>query len=214
MKYLKIIIFLSLHSFSFGQIISKQKRDSVEKGRLKLVTTFLNLKPEDKIADIGTGSGYKLVQISNECPSCTFDVEDIDSLTSNKTILTKWIYKAGNLTKIENFKYYYGDDTTTNMPSNSYNKVLIFNVIHEFTYKKKMLDEIKRILKKDGQVFIEEILVHKKIKKNSKCNYPFLLELDFKKIMEDNNFLLKREITKFDAGINRYIKVFEYVVAL
>ena len=77
------------------------------------------------------------------------------------------------------------------------------------TYKTEILNDIKRILQKNGSIFIEEILVHKPVKKDRICNYPFLTEVEFKKLMTDNNFLIKRESITFDTGNNKYIKIFE-----
>ena len=76
-----------------------------------------------------------------------------------------------------------------------------------------MLSDIKRILKKNGSVFLEEVLVHSKIKKDKVCNYPYLTEIEFKKVLVDNHFLIKNEKITFDTGHNRYIKIFECSVS-
>jgi ubiquinone/menaquinone biosynthesis C-methylase UbiE len=174
-----------------------------------VVSKFLDLSPADSIADIGTGTGYSLIPIANNCPQCKFIVEDIDSLSCNTRSLTKKINNTGNKTSIENFTFYYGTEKTTDLPSATFNKVLIFDVIHEMTYKTEMLNDIKRIIQKNGSIFIEEILVHKPVKKDRACNYPFFTEAAFKKLMADNNFLIRRESITFDTGNNRYIKIFE-----
>ena len=216
MKLVKLIVFILFCNSSFGQNKPKLQKNGITSIEiLANLVKFLNLSPNEKIADIGTGTGYSLIKVANACPECKFDVEDIDSTKCNKNSFNFWINKTNNLSKIENFTFYLRNDTTTNLPSSTYDKVLISDVIHELTYKKEMLNDIKRILKKDGQVFIEEILVSKTVKKDKKCTYPFLQEVELKKIMADNNFLLKREIINLDAyGRNKYIKVFEYVVGL
>lgn len=215
MKQLIFLPFLFAATLSSGQSLSnKQKRDSLTTAKFNVINTFLGLVPSDSIADIGTGEGYSLIPIANNCPECKFTVEDIDSSTCNTKSLAKKINKTGNTTRIENFAFYYGTEKATNLPSSRFNKVLIFDVIHELTYKNEMLNDIKRILQKNGSVFIEEILVHKPVKKDRVCNYPFLTEVEFKKILTDNNFLIKRESITFDTGNNRYIKIFECVSLL
>ena len=126
--------------------------------------------------------------------------------------LTKKINKTGNKTRIENFIFHYGNEKETNLPSATFNKVLIFDVIHEMTYKTEMLNDIKRILQKNGSIFIEEILVHKPVKKDKVCNYRFFTEVEFKKVLADNNLSIKREIITSDTGNNKYIKIFECTV--
>ena len=85
-------------------------------------------------------------------------------------------------------------------------------VVHEFSDKNIMLQDVKRILTKNGSVFIEEVLVHKSIKKDRICNYPFFTENEFKALMMENKFTLLKEKITFDTGVNRYIKIFEYIV--
>ena len=213
MCYMKYLIFFPFWLFvtsSFGQDLSnKQKKDSLTEAKFNVVSKFLDLSPVDIIADIGTGAGYSLIPIANSCPECKFIIEDIDSSSCNKKTITKKINKTGNKTSIENFKFHYGTEKETNLPSLTFNKVLIFDVIHEMTYKTEMLNDIKRILQKNGSIFIEEILVHKPVKKDKVCNYRFFTEPEFKKVLDDNKLFIKRESITFDNGNNKYIKIFE-----
>jgi len=212
MKQVVFIPFLLAATLSFGQSLSKkQKGDSLTTAKFSVVSMFLSLSPTDIIADIGTGVGYSLIPIANNCPECKFFVEDIDSSSCNPERLAWRINNTGNKTRIENFTFFYGTEKTTNLPSAKFNKVLIFDVIHEMTFKTEMLNDIKRILQKNGSIFIEEILVHKPVKKDRGCNYPFLTELEFKKLMTDNNFLIKRESITLSSGYNKYIKIFECI---
>ena len=45
------------------------------------------------------------------------------------------------------------------------------------------------------------------------CYYRFLTEEEFKEIMTENKFLLKREKITFDTGHNTYLKIFEYKIS-
>jgi len=209
MKFLSVIIFTIASFFSFAQgKVSKQTTDSLARQKTEKINRFLDLSSKDVMADIGTGSGYSLIPIANNCPDCRFTVEDIDSTTCNRKALSKKIDKTVNKTSIDNFEFHYGAEKSTNLPSATYNKVLIFDVIHELTYKTEMLADIKRILKPNGSIFIEEILVHNPVKKDKVCNYPFLTEPVFKQLLQDNNLAIAREEITFDTGNNRYIKIF------
>lgn len=214
MKYSITILLLFCSCFLYSQKtkLSKKTTDSLSAEKSKIVTAFLALSPADNIADVGTGEGYSLIPLAGQCPSCKFAVEDIDSVSCNARVLEKRIAKQGNRTSITNFSFYYGTEKSTNLPSAAFNKVLIFDVIHEMTYKKEMLTDIKRILQKGGSLFIEEILVHQPVKKDKACNYPFFTEDAFKKILLENNLTIKREAVSADSGNNKYIKLFECTV--
>jgi ubiquinone/menaquinone biosynthesis C-methylase UbiE len=215
MKHFIFFPFLLAATPGFGQSLTKkQKPDSLTVAKFNVVNSFLNLSPADMIADIGTGAGYSLIPIANNCTACKFVVEDIDSSFCNAKKLTKKINSSGNKTSIANFEFIYGTEKATNLPSATFNKVLIFDVIHEMTYKTEMLNDIKRILQKNGSIFIEEILVHKPVKKDKVCNYPFLTEAAFKKLLADNKLSIKKESISFDTGSNKYIKIFECQAAL
>lgn len=208
LSILTIIVLLPF-SASFAQKIDKQKQDSLHQAKIKMDVDFINPIPSDKIADIGTGAGYSLIPIANHCPDCKFAVEDIDSTTCNPANLQKKIKNSGNLTSINNFTFYYGTEKNSPLPTATYNKILIFDVVHELTYKKEILADCKRILTPSGSIFIEEILVHKPVKKDKACNYPFFTEQEFKKVLSDNGLSIKREQISLDSGNNKYIKLFE-----
>ena len=207
-----IILYLLFTNFCIVQTLAAQelKTDSLITNKLSTVIQFLNISPADKIADIGTSSGYSIMPIANKYPAIFFTVQDIDSNTLNRKKLEKQIKRFGNKTTLEQFKIIYGTETNSNLPTASFNKVLMTGVVHEFSNRNVMLQDIKRILTKDGSVFIEEVLVHKPIKKDRICNYPFFTEDDFKTLMVNNGFVLVKEKNTFDTGVNRYIKIFEY----
>ena len=210
----KNVLFVLIIKFFLVQNIYAQKldTDSLTQQKLSTIIQFLNLSPTDKIADVGTSSGYSLIPIANKYPDIIFTVEDIDSGSLNRKKLIKQIKKFGNIAKIEHFNIIYGTEASTNLPTATFNKVLLFDVVHEFSDRNTMLQDVKRILSKNGSVFIEEILVHKPIKKDRICNYPFFTEDAFKALMMENNFKLVKEKVTFDTGNNRYIKIFEYTL--
>ena len=210
----KTTLFLLIIQIFLLQNICAQKinTDSLTTEKLNTILQFLNLSSTDKVADIGTSSGYSLIPIANKYPDIIFTVEDIDSNALNRKKLLKQIKRFGGIAKIEQFKIVNGTETNTNLPTASFNKILMTGVVHEFSDKEIMLQDVKRILTKNGSVFIEEVLVHKAIKKDRICNYPFFTEDAFKTLMMENNFILLKEKITFDTGVNRYIKIFEYIV--
>ncbi len=211
MKTFLTILFLTLLTVSNGQTDHSQRKsaDSIIAERQNLLFNFLNISLQDKVADIGTGDGFNLIPIANRYPTLTFTAEDIDSKYCNKELLAKRIKKSGDITKIENINIQIGTEKTTNLPTNSFNKVLLFDVVHEMTFKPEMLADIKRILTKGGNMYIQEILVHKKVKKDKVCNYPYLTGDALKVLLQDNKITINKEQMFFDTGHNKYIKLFE-----
>lgn len=204
-----LLLLMALATANSQNVLSqKQKADSTIAERQKVLFDFLNIAAQDKIADIGTGSGFNLVPIANHYPTLLFTAEDIDSNYCNKELLQKRINGSGNKTKIENFNIHIGTETTTNLPAGSFTKVLAFDVIHEMTFKAEMLADIAKILQHNGTLYIQEILVHKKIKKEKACNYPYLTEDELKTLLQRNKCRIEKEIMFIDTGHNKYIKLF------
>jgi ubiquinone/menaquinone biosynthesis C-methylase UbiE len=189
-----------------------KKVDSLTNKKLDIVLSFLNLKADDIIADVGTGSGYSLVPIAGAHPNLKFTVQDIDRSTLTEKKLQSQINRNNNKANMLQFNIVYGNDTSTNLPSQTFTKVLLFDVLHEVHDKQRILADIKRILKKDGKLIIEEILVFKPQRKERNCNYPFFIEADFKQLMEANIFVLIKEQVSFENGKKKYIKLFEYEI--
>ena len=142
-----------------------------------------------------------------------FTAEDLDSNYCNKKLLLKQIRQSGSKTSIENFSFRYGTTISTNLPSAGYNKILAFDVVHEMEYQSAMLQDFKRILCNVGAVYIEEILVHKKVKKDRICNFPYLMETELKQLLSTNQYTIKKEQIVYDTGGNKYIKLFECMPA-
>jgi ubiquinone/menaquinone biosynthesis C-methylase UbiE len=204
------MILLYCMQFTYAQKINT---DSLLNVKHKLVNDFLSLTDKDIVADVGTGAGYSLVPIAGINPNLTFTVEDIDSSTLNRKKLIAQIKRFGNKANMDQFNIIYGTETSTNLPSASFTKVLMFDVVHEISDRQIMLNDIKRILQKGGSLFIEEVLVYKTAKKERHCNYPFFTEAAFKQLMIENKFTLKKEKISFDTGNKKYMKLFEYTVA-
>lgn len=194
---------------SFGQSNGLVEADSINTraARFHIISQFLKLNPQDKIADIGSGKGTAILRIAEDCPECFFTVEDIDSNSCAKSVYSKKL--KNSKTDISHFTFHIGNEKSTTLPDKNYNKVLMFDVMHELSYKAEILSDIKRILQPDGSLFIEEILVKRKVKKDKDCSFPFLKEEEFKQILKENGWNINREEYTYNSSQNRYIKIFE-----
>ena len=212
-KILFLFIFIGC-GFFIPQDLHAQKKFKFDTSYLiqqTVVYSFLGLNKNDKVADIGTGIGFSLVPIAGENPKLIFDAEDISKKFFNRRRIKKMIKLFGSKADIGQFRFNYGTDTSTGLPSATYNKVLMFDVLHEITFKDKMLKDIRRILSDSGSIFFGEIMVRETQKKDIQCSYPYLREDELKSIMAENHFTLKKEQVAADPGKNRYFKLFEYI---
>lgn len=202
---------LLLFCISFAEKATAQSvYDSFALRMTTTINNFLALSPTDRIADIGTGSGSSIIPIAEADTAILFTLEDLSPKYCNPKKISRTIRLFKSRAKSGQFSYAYGNDTSTNLPAATFDKVLAFDVLHEFTYRQKMLDNIKRIMKPGASLFVGEILTHKKEKKQRKCNFPFLNDTELKETMKENNFVLLREEITYDEDKNRYRKIFEY----
>ena len=134
----------SPNSFFFGfiakrlMLVGNQKviEDSVER---------LNVKSEDKILEIGSGNGQALIEILKKNPK-KIKVIEISPIFRNhlKNKFGKKIEVYENDAK--NLKGI--------MNNSSIDKILLINVIYFLNPLELYLNELKRILNKDGTIFI------------------------------------------------------------
>ena len=143
----------------------------------------MKIESNDKIADIGAGSGYHVFRMAPLAKNGVVYAVDIQSE----------MLEAINI-KIElnNIKTILGNEKSIQLPKNSVDKILMVDVYHEFNFPKEMIRSIKNALKPDGELFLIEYrgedprVPIKKIHKMS--------EKQAQKEMEANGFTLRENI--------------------
>lgn len=107
----------------------------------------LGLKPGDKVADIGCGSGYFTRRLAKEIgPDGT--VYAVDIQPEMLTILDVKMAEAG----VANYKPVLGTISDPKLPAETIDLVLFVDVYHEFSHPFEMMDNICKSLKKGGRV--------------------------------------------------------------
>ncbi|MFX4447025.1 methyltransferase domain-containing protein, partial [Acinetobacter baumannii] len=74
----------------------------------------------------------------------------------NKKIYKNDIKKSCSAVDINAFKFFRGTKKSTNFPDHSFKKIFIGLSVHEFEFKKEMLQDIKRIMQPDAKLYIME----------------------------------------------------------
>ena len=93
---------------------------------------------------------------------------------------------AGRMTS--DYKMIIGDERSTSLPENTFDKILIINSFHEFTFQAEMLADIKRNLKPGGLLYIDEALPKRQGQLHGICNKPMLTNEETIAIFEKNGF--------------------------
>lgn len=111
----------------------------------------------DVIADIGAGNGYLEGMLSLSFDSLTFYIQDIDSSICNQPEVDKVFNFYKNLKAkpfYNKFIAVTGTDSTTNLPDNSCDKILMLNTYQYLKEPKKFIQDVKRKLKNDGLFYV------------------------------------------------------------
>jgi SAM-dependent methyltransferase len=106
--------------------------------------------------------------------SLTFYLEDIDGVCLNEPNVKSTIALYSKIKKrvISNrFESFIGTDSTTGLPNQLFDRVLLNNVYHHFSKKIQMLADIKRITKSDGFLYVFEPIILEKQAKSFECQY-------------------------------------------
>ena len=101
----------------------------------------MKIQPTDYIADIGAGSGYhvfKMAPIANKGKVYAVDIQPE---------MLKAILQNPNYQKNKNIELIKGDSIAVNLPENTFDKVLMVDVYHEFNFPKEMILSIKKSLR-------------------------------------------------------------------
>lgn len=164
-----IVLFLLLWNFNiYGQTCNNPEA-RLRKLKSKTVTTdtifkwinkdldILNLQAGDTVADIGSYDGYYPTLYSIYNDSITFYLNDIrkEGFLYLDSIRQAVENISGN--KVSNeFNIVIGNDSSTNLQANSFNKVIIRDALHHFHSVEKMLQEIIKIMEPESELMLIE----------------------------------------------------------
>lgn len=152
---------------------------------------FYQFKPGQTIASIGAQCCHWEAAYAATADSVIFYLEDIDSSKFKKNQADfAWNY-YGTLRgrpMTSNYKMVLGTERSTSLPENSFDKILIINSFHEFTFKAEMLADIKKKLKTDGILYIDEALPKKRGQLHGICDLPMLTADETISFFEKNGF--------------------------
>jgi len=137
---------MKLNLFEFTTVNSPIRKFIQSQIEIKGFLDVPNYVKDGKVLEIGCGSGYGAKLINKY-----FKPKEIVGIDMDEKMI-----RLANKNKLPNTSFKVGDATKLDFKNNSFDGVFIFVVLHHIPVWKKALDEIYRVLKKGGQVFIED----------------------------------------------------------
>ena len=212
-KLLLLIILLTNAAASIAQKSSKPyscgfyDRDTAQlRKTFETNLKYWEVQKGETVASIGSGNGNLEVRCSIFIDSISWTLQEIDSSCLNKIEFDKvlnYYQTLSNKKAIGNFNLVIGNETSTNLPTNFYDRVLLINVYHELTKQKEIIAEIYKILKSNGKLVIMERVANRKGKKRGDCPHIMTYEPDFLQLLREQKFTLKSN--KKVHNLNYYI---------
>ena len=128
------------------------------------IVHFIDFKKGDIVDDIGCANCEDDIAMSTLCDSVTFYLEDLNPInldTIEINLLINHYNKIRKTPQSNVFKSILGNERKTNLPNRLFDKIIIKNAFHEFTYIYSMLNDIYEKLKPNGKLIIEDMFSFK-----------------------------------------------------
>jgi len=145
----------------------------------------------DTIASIGAGWGRWEVAYGTLIDSLVFYLEDIDEEKLNEQELRfnlDYYSKLKGSPVNSQFFIRIGDETSTHLPANAFNKVLVINAFHEFSDKEGMIENIYQILKNNGYLLLNEFAAFESGDKHLGCGNTIYTEEEIVNFFTEQGF--------------------------
>jgi SAM-dependent methyltransferase len=131
--------------------------DSIKKMLGSHCLDTINFKNGEIIADIGAGNGYLEGMLSLFLDSLTFYIQDIDTSICNQSAVNKVVDFYKNLkNKPFNNKFIAinGTDSTSNLPDNICDKILMLYTYQYIKKPKAFIQDVRKKIKNDGLFYV------------------------------------------------------------
>ena len=152
---------------------------------------FYQFQSGQVIASIGAQCCHWEAAYAATTDSLTFYLEDIDTTYFKRSQADfAWHYydSIRERPMTSQYKMIVGDERSTSLPENIFDKILIINSFHEFTYQAEMLADIKKKLKSGGLLYIDEAMPKRPGQLHGICKKPMLTDEEMIAVFDKNGF--------------------------
>jgi len=167
----------------------------------------LGVQHGEIVASVGASNGYIEVQTSAFVDSVHWTLQDIDTACLNYKELNQVIsYHEKLIDRKLNgiFDIVIGNVSSTNLPRQNYDRILLVNVFHELSAKRLIMLDISNSLRDNGHVVIMERMATKSGHRHGDCGHPKLLESEFIHEMTTYGFELVTKVVPYKKAASTY----------
>jgi hypothetical protein len=157
--------------------------------------TFYELKSHETVLSIGAESGANEVIYGLLTDSMHFDLENISAKYLEQASVDfslEYYQKLFDKKSTSTTSIHIGNDSSTLLPAASYQKVLIENSLHEFSAPKQMMEELYRIVKPGGAVYIFERMSTPRHPIHQSCGKRLFSEAELTTLMQEAHFRIEK----------------------
>jgi SAM-dependent methyltransferase len=152
---------------------------------------FYDFHVGETVASIGAQCCHWEAAFAATTDSVLFYLEDIDTTYFKKSQAGfAWHYydSLRGRAMTSQYKMVVGDEKSTSLPDNRFDKIFIINSFHEFTSRAEMLADLKKKLKPGGILYIDESLPKRPGQLHGICKKPMLTHEEMIALLSANGF--------------------------
>ncbi len=193
-KLLLLSLFCIFFVACFYKPLSKEKKAEMKVVHESAIPFFkevarrMYFKENDTLCDIAGGWGYSSSIISQYLPASTIYFEEDIGVFCNRKAFRNTFKFYDMPFNFHQFNFKIGKKDHIPFPNNRFNNVSVFISIHEFDYKQEMLDEVNRIMRKDGKLTIVETVYKDTIVKDKNCGFNYISEKELYELLNHYNY--------------------------
>ena len=191
--------------------VEARKDYALRRGEYKTIADAMQLSNNDTVCDIGAGAGFSISILADFLPPSTvYYEEDINQKLCNKQSFKNTFQFFQSNANINQFRFYKGKDNKIPFADESFSNIVVFLCLHEFTKLPEMMQELKRILRNNGRLFILESVYRHTPITDPFCKLPYLSEKQVTELIENNQLQIVKEIPvneniKGENGYGRFM---------
>lgn len=152
---------------------------------------FYSFQPGQTVGSIGAQCSHWEAAFAATTDSIHFYLEDIDTAHfNNRQTGFAWHYydSLRGYPMTCTYTLVTGTEKSTHLPDNSFDKILIINSFHEFTFRDEMLTDIKIKLKPGGILYIDETVPKRPGQLHGICKKPMIPGEEMISILTRNGY--------------------------
>jgi ubiquinone/menaquinone biosynthesis C-methylase UbiE len=158
---------------------------------MKDLLALIDWNSKATVVSLGCGAGWWEVQLMHQKPPKKLILIDSNPVVLNENDLRDtfaYFEKVYQKPLATNVEFHLESAEKTSLPDREADVIFLFNSFHEFEHKENTVQEMYRICKSGGQIFIEEELASPTKQVHADCGKALFFEQELIELMEKFGF--------------------------